>query len=257
MPAFNDASNKTRQRVRVCGRGMFCTDSYSVEFVSEYGREAFPLTGQGWSRGALLDYNQVWVFPYELDGYLLIDSSARFNNLNTGPYEKHWVPANNSLVQVTMFKPFEPTISGIYLGPSVGDVPGMCAQLSIGVVNASNQETITLYNALRPYPVPEINALFVQGALAQDSYFGWSPLNPAYQWPATIQHADFVLSSLDHAGNTVYGGIAVDIVQPDGTTKPVTFLSASPQLGGYFYPDLFQRYALYKGVNGYPGVTAQ
>lgn len=243
--------------MRVCGRGMFCTDSSTVEFVSEYGSEAFPLVGQAWNRTPLNGYDYVWVFPYELDGHILIDSAARFNNLNSGPYEKLWVPANNTLVPVLLFRPFEATISGLYYGPAVGEGQGTVAQLSVGVANASNQETITLYNALRPYSFAELSTLFVQGSVAQDSYPGWSPLNPAYQWPATIQRADFVLPSLDVSGNNVYRGMVVDIVQPNGTTTAVTFLAATPHLGSYFYPSLFERYTPYKGVNGYPGLTAQ
>lgn len=110
MGHFRLITEGPRQRIRVNGRGLFITNSTNVEFSALNEQEAIPLTYQPYNssgiNGPLLQKFSAWNIPFELNGWLWIDTNAQYNLYEPEPYKQfNYLPG---LVQVAILYDFVP-----------------------------------------------------------------------------------------------------------------------------------------------------
>lgn len=247
MSGFPDADNTGRQRIRVAGRGIFCTNSAKVEFVSEYGREAFPLVNTGSITTTLLAGNLVWSFAYELDGHILIVATANFNNLNAGPYRHLQVPANGTLAPVERYTVFVPVINSAQFGTAQHGADYRVAQLNITYYDSASVLQTVVLNTLTP-----VSTDFITPYLTAGNPFvippGWSESLPVYQWPPIIDY----VAGYQPAGNGTFNSVQVYVSKPNGDPLAQNF-TCSPPVADSAFP--FVMGNLYEGPTAYPGFT--
>lgn len=249
MSAFPDCSDIDRQRVRVCSRGLFVTDSVLVEFVTETGRECFPLVS-GYGTG-LMSYDNVWRFGYELDGYFLIDAAAKYNNLVTGPYEKsHIGPLENNTC--ILYKPFRATFQSAVYG-TIGGIHNLTngtqhlADVTATYSDRFGNQTTVQYNASAPVVVEDAYRIFSRGLPYAPSFDGWSTQAPAFSsWLPFIQNINEIGADV----SSKVDGWTVDVLQPNGSVKVyIASRIDGVRIDSSRYLEYFYRYTLFLGAD--------
>lgn len=126
MPYLEYDTTDTRQRIPIQGRGLFLTNSSTVEFMGEEMRNLFPLlpsTPQALSgqhvpplMTAFAGFS--WLLPIEAKGFLLIAHGAFFNLQLFAAYERFDYSPDRAAMVAFRQAPF------VVASSSVGDLYG-------------------------------------------------------------------------------------------------------------------------------------